>query len=72
MVKVEFGQIEYSVPKEVKGDELLEEAILYADIATFLFSIPDVLKEHPRMKRTLKLDMDLLEQLAEIGHIVAG
>ena len=71
MVEVKFGQIEFSVPKTVKGDEIAEEAIIYADIATFLMAIPDVLKEHPRLKKSIKLDVDMLKMLAEIGHIVA-
>lgn len=72
MVKVDFGQVEFSVPRELKDDELASEAIIYADIATFLMAIPDVLKEHPRLKKSIKLDINMLETLAEIGHIVAG
>lgn len=72
MVEVKFGQIEFSVPKAVKGDEIAEEAIIYADIATFLTSIPEVLKEHPRLRKSIKLDLELLNTLAELGHIVAG
>lgn len=72
MVKIEFGEVNFSVPKEVKGDEIAEEAFIYADIATFLMAIPEVLEEHPRLKKSIKQDLELLKILANIGHIVAG
>lgn len=72
MVEVCFGHVEYSVPKEIQDDEIAKEAILYADIAAFLTSIPEVLKEHPRLRKSIKLDLELLKTLAELGHIVAG
>lgn len=72
MVEVCFGHIDYSVPIELQGDEIAEEAIIYGDIATFLISIPEVLKTYPRLKESIKLDTELLQTLLELGHIVAG
>lgn len=72
MVNVCFGQVEYTVPIEVKDNKDLSEAIIYGDIASFLLSIPEVLKEYPNMKKSIKQDVNLLMALAELGHIVAG
>jgi len=72
MVEVCFGHVEFSVPEELMGDEIAEEAIIYADIASILTAIPEVLKEHPRLKESIKADTELLQTLLELGHIVAG
>ena len=72
MVEVCFGHVDFSVPEELIDNEIAAEAIIYGDIASMLFAIPEVLKEHPRLKESIKSDTDLLEILLELGHIVAG
>lgn len=72
MVEVCFGHVDFSVPKELMGNEIAEEAIIYGDIASILIAIPEVLKEHPRLKESIKSDTELLQTLLELGHIVAG
>ena len=72
MVISSCGKVEYSVPKEVEGESILAEAIIYADIASFLLSIPDILNDYPNLKKSIKNDVNLLMALADLGHIVAG
>lgn len=72
MVTCAFGGIEFLIPNELSGDEIAEEGIIYQDIATFLTAIPEVIKEHPRLKESIKSDIELLKSLADLGHIVAG
>lgn len=72
MVTICFGHVQFDIPMEIKGDKELEEAIVYDDISSMIMAIPEVLKEYPGLKKSIKLDTELLQTLLELGHIVAG
>ena len=72
MVTVCFGHIQFDIPVEVKGNKKAEEAIIYDDISTMIMAIPEVIKQYPDLKKSIKADTELLQTLLELGHIVAG
>ena len=66
MVVVSTGVFRASVPKMVEDDEILTEAIIYGDIATFLMELPKILEKYPRIKESVAMDVELLHSLIEL------
>lgn len=68
MVKVCAGVFEASVPKIIEDDEILTEAVIYGDIATFLMNLPTLLEKYPRIKESVAMDIELLDSLISLAN----
>lgn len=67
MVKVCAGVFEASVPKIIEDDEILTEAVIYGDIATFIMELPTLLEKYPRIKESVAMDVELLHSLISLA-----
>lgn len=66
MVKVCAGVFEVTVPKIIEDDEILTEAIIYGDIATFIMELPTLIEKYPRIKESVAMDVELVRSLIQL------
>lgn len=68
MVRVCAGTVEVSVPKVIEDDEILTEAIIYGDIATFIMELPTLVEKYPRIRESVAMDVEILNSLIRLVH----